>query len=88
LALERVLSLPAAPDRLVRTLSCLRGLRGADLPRSRFAIEVIGLVLVAHSDHRRCRHRLPQQNAAIAFAAEIRPDGWLATHHRDAGCRY
>jgi hypothetical protein len=42
-ALARALALPAAPDRIVRTLFRLRGIRGGDLPLERFAQEVLRL---------------------------------------------
>jgi len=72
-----VLALPVAPDWLVRTLFRLGGLRGADLPLERFAIEELGLELVERTPTtavaRPCRLR--RQRVAIAFEAEAWPSG-------------
>jgi hypothetical protein len=76
MAVERVLALPVTPDRLVRALFRLRGLRGAHLPLERFAIEILGLDLVERTPTSAvAAGRLLGQRVAISFEAEARPSG-------------
>ena len=48
-AVERVLALQVTPDRIVRVLFRLRGLRDADLTLEQFATQVLGLEFVERS---------------------------------------
>jgi len=92
-ALERVLKLPAAPDRLVRALFRLRGLRGSHLPLERFAGEVLRLAEVEHTATSAVfSGRLRGLRLAVSFEAEARPGGGsrLVTETRvaDADIRF
>lgn len=70
-ALARVLALPAAPDRIVRVLFRLRGVKDGQLPLERFAREVLRLEEVERTPttavYSGGRRRL---RLGISFAAE------------------
>lgn len=73
-ALQRVLALPVAPDRLVRALFRIRGLDGASLPIERFTVEVLGLEMVERTPTVAvAAGRLGQLRVAIMFQAQSRP---------------
>lgn len=87
-ALERVLSIPAGSDRVVRTRFRLRGLRGAELPLERFATEVLGLEFVERTPTTAVAvGRLRGLQIGVSFAAEPLPGGGsrLVTETRVAG---
>lgn len=86
-AIDRVLAIPVTPDRLVKTLFRLRGLRGADLSLERFATEILGLEMVERSPTAAvAAGRLRRYRVALAFEAKARPSGGahLATETRVA----
>lgn len=75
-ALDRVLALPVTPDRIVRTLFRIRGLRGLDLPIGRFATEELGLEMVERTSTTAvAAGRLRRQRVAILFEAVPTRDG-------------
>ena len=86
-ALERILALPVTPDRIVRVLFRLRGLRDADLTLEQFATQVLGLEFVERSATAAvAAGQLRRQRIAIGFEAQARPNGgsYLSTETRVA----
>jgi hypothetical protein len=70
-ALARALVVRAAPDRIVRTLFRLRGVRGGDLPLERFAQEVLRLEQVERTPTTAVAVGSPPRlRLGILFAAE------------------
>lgn len=75
-ALDRVLSLPAAPDPLVRVLFRLRGVRGGGLPLERFARESLRLELAERTPTSAvAAGALRRLRVGISFEAEPLPGG-------------
>jgi hypothetical protein len=75
-ALARALALPAAPDRVVRVLFRLRGVRGDDLPLERFAQEVLQFEQVERTPTTAVAvGGRPRLRLGISFAAEPVADG-------------
>lgn len=75
-ALGRILAIPVAPDRLVRTLFLLRGLHRINLPLRQFAVEVLGLEIVEDTPTTMVAvGPLRRQRIALGFAAESGPSG-------------